>query len=99
MRLLRALGLALLVASASALYTKKDDVELLTEANFDETVLQSADHWLIEFFAPVRPAERLPRACAYPQGVARASAVAATRKGVARASTRCGRIFLADTCS
>jgi hypothetical protein len=54
---LRCLGLALLFASASALYTKKDDVELLTEANFDTEVLQSADHWLVEFFAPVRTAE------------------------------------------
>jgi len=49
---IRCLGLALLFASASALYTKKDDVELLTEANFDAEVLQSADHWLVEFFAP-----------------------------------------------
>lgn len=100
MRLLSSLFLiALLFAtSAGALYTKNDDVELLTESNFEgapigcaclrrccvrwsrrgllhgvsghgvtqrsppcaEEVIDSADQWLIEFFAPVRMPTLLP---------------------------------------
>jgi hypothetical protein len=28
------------------------DVVVLTDANFDKEVMQSADHWLVEFYAP-----------------------------------------------
>ncbi|KAE9548637.1 hypothetical protein FO519_008149 [Halicephalobus sp. NKZ332] len=46
------LFLGALVVSASALYTKNDDVVELTASNFEKEVLKSDSIWLIEFYAP-----------------------------------------------
>jgi protein disulfide-isomerase A6 len=49
------LSLVLLVAVAAtavADYTSSDKVVILTEANFQEKVLQSDDLWMVEFYAP-----------------------------------------------
>ena len=43
---------ALLMARTSADYSKKDDVMILTEKNFEKEVLNSPDFWLVEFYAP-----------------------------------------------
>ena len=41
-----------MVGVASAFYGPSDDVIELTPANFDSQVVNSADVWVIEFYAP-----------------------------------------------
>ena len=40
------------VGLASALYGPKSDVIALTDANFNDKVVESNDLWLVEFYAP-----------------------------------------------
>lgn len=44
--------LLLLPTRVNGDYSAKDDVVVLTEKNFEKEVLQSADYWLVEFYAP-----------------------------------------------
>ncbi|CAD6185307.1 unnamed protein product [Caenorhabditis auriculariae] len=44
--------IALAIGACSAMYSKKDDVVELTEANFQSKVLASDDIWIVEFYAP-----------------------------------------------
>ncbi|KAK2180538.1 hypothetical protein NP493_439g04066 [Ridgeia piscesae] len=46
------LGITLCIAAASAMYSSSDDVIQLTQASFNNEVIQSQDLWLIEFYAP-----------------------------------------------
>lgn len=43
---------SILLSTAFADYTSKDDVVVLTEANFKSEVLDSDDLWMVEFYAP-----------------------------------------------
>ncbi|KAL7752569.1 hypothetical protein RI367_002103 [Sorochytrium milnesiophthora] len=43
---------SLLAASVSALYSAKDPITALTDANFDSKVLKSNHTWVVEFYAP-----------------------------------------------
>lgn len=45
-------ALALLVASVSAFYESNSKVIKLTADNFQETVMESNEIWLVEFYAP-----------------------------------------------
>lgn len=38
--------------STNALYSSSDDVIQLDSSNFDRLVLESADLWIVEFYAP-----------------------------------------------
>ena len=49
---LRVVGLAVLVASANALYSSGSDVVSLKSSNFDRLVKDSDNVWIVEFFAP-----------------------------------------------
>lgn len=46
------IGFAVLLSSASALYSPSDDVVQLTQSNFQQKVINSDEVWIVEFFAP-----------------------------------------------
>ncbi|CCD61843.1 Protein disulfide-isomerase A6 homolog [Caenorhabditis elegans] len=52
MALIKLLLASLAITSVCGMYSKKDDVVELTEANFQSKVINSDDIWIVEFYAP-----------------------------------------------
>lgn len=51
-QILRSIFFLVLIHFVSSLYSEGDDVVILTESNFDSSVIQSNDKWMVEFYAP-----------------------------------------------